>query len=121
MADSKKADKRKQTASATGMERTIGRRLRELRKAAGVSQAAIGAQAFVSTPGWIKIENGQRSPSEKLLGSLVAWLVEEKVIRPNQQAALLNELCALKYFTAKNPFLRELARERLSSLATVTT
>ena len=63
MATPTKAGKRKRTALATGTERTVGQRLRELRKAAGVSQEAIGSQGFVSTPGWIKMENGQRSPS----------------------------------------------------------
>ena len=45
---------------------TLGDRLKKLRKELGLSQEALGAQGFVSTPGWIKIENGQRQASEKL-------------------------------------------------------
>ena len=62
---------------------TIGSRVRDLRRAAGLSQETVGAQGFVSAPGWIKVENGQRSPSEKLLKSFAGLLVSEKVIRAN--------------------------------------
>jgi transcriptional regulator with XRE-family HTH domain len=114
----KMVSKRSGSPSASG-ERTIALRLHELRKLAGVSQEAMGAQGFVSAPGWIKMENGQRSPSEKLLTGFVAWLVEEKVIRPHQKAALLDELCALKYASHGNAFVREMAREHLASRSPV--
>jgi transcriptional regulator with XRE-family HTH domain len=106
--------RKKSGAPPASEKRTIALRLHELRKLAGVSQEAMGAQGFVSAPGWIKIENGQRSPSEKLLTAFVTWLVEEKVVRANQKMALLDELCALKYLCHGNAFLREMAREHLA-------
>ena len=115
----KNTTRKKSGTSLAGEERTIALRLHELRKLAGVSQEAMGAQGFVSAPGWIKMENGQRSPSEKLLTAFVTWLVEEKVVRPNQKVALLDELFALKYSNHGNAFLREMARERLASLGTI--
>jgi transcriptional regulator with XRE-family HTH domain len=116
----KSTKQKKSGAPPAGAERTIARRLHELRKLAGVSQEAMGAQGFVSAPGWIKMENGQRSPSEKLLTAFVAWLVEEKVVRSNQRAALLDELCALKYSRHGNAFLKEMAFDHLANLSTVT-
>jgi transcriptional regulator with XRE-family HTH domain len=115
----KNTTRKKSGASPAGEERTIALRLHELRKLAGVSQEAMGAQGFVSAPGWIKMENGQRSPSEKLLMAFVTWLVEEKVVRSNQKAALLDELCALKYASHGNAFVREMAREYLAALSPV--
>jgi hypothetical protein len=99
---------KKSEASPASAERTIAHRLHELRKLAGVSQEAMGAQGF-----------GQRSPSEKLLTAFVTWLVEEKVVRTNQKGALLDELCALKYASHSNAFLREMAREHLATLSRV--
>lgn len=116
MANPTKAGKSKQAAPVAGTERTIGRRLHALRKVAGVSQEAIGAQGFVSAPGWIKVENGQRLPSEKLLAAFVGWLVQEKFIRAGAKAALVEELTALKYSTHRSPFLAGLARQHLASL-----
>ena len=110
---------KKSGAPLARAERTIARRLHELRKLAGVSQEAMGAQGFVSAPGWIKMENGQRSPSERLLTAFVAWLIEEKVVRLNQKAVLLDELCTLKYASHGNAFLREMAREHLATLRDV--
>lgn len=94
----------------------LAERLQGIRRGAGLSQQAVGAQGFVSAPGWIKIENGQRSPSEKLLADFVAWLVREKLVRPNVQAGLLEELHALKYAGHRAPFLARLAKERLATL-----
>lgn len=54
--------------------RLINQRLRKLRLALGLSQEALGAQGFVSAPGWAKIENGQRQPGENLLQELVLWM-----------------------------------------------
>ena len=96
-------------------EGSLPARLKALRKEAGVSQDAIGTQGFVSTPGWIKIENGQRSPSEKLLAELVSWLVKEKVVRAGQKTALIEELCGLKYAGHRSPFLAQLARDFLKA------
>jgi transcriptional regulator with XRE-family HTH domain len=115
-----KGTKRKKSGpSPASEERTIARRLHELRKLAGVSQEAMGAQGFVSAPGWIKMENSQRSPSEKVLTAFVTWLVEEKVIRASQKLALLDELYALKYASHGNAFLREMACEHLTTIRPV--
>ena len=97
----------------------LAARLKVLRKHAGVSQEAVGAQGFVSTPGWIKVENGQRSPSEKLLAAFVDWLVEAKAIRTEAKAALVEELSALKYAAHRAPFLSQMAKDRLARLAPV--
>ena len=105
---------------ATTEEPNIAAKLLELRRAAGVSQDALGAQGFISTPGWIKIENGQRMPSEKLLAALVAFLVGEKVIRANQKDALIHELCTLKYAGHRSPFLQQIAKDQLKTLTPVT-
>lgn len=111
--------RRKSIASTEAGGRTLPARLYELRKALGFSQEALGAQGIVSTPGWIKIENGQRSASEKLLEAFVGLLAEEKVIRPNQKATLLNELCALKYAGNRSPFLSGMAKDYLEVTPTV--
>ncbi len=113
----KTVSKKAATTAAAGPN--IAARLRELRRAAGLSQEAIGAQGFVSTPGWIKVENGQRMPSEKMLAALVAFLAEEKVIRANQQEALLTELCTVKYATDRKPFLAQLAKDQIATLTPV--
>jgi transcriptional regulator with XRE-family HTH domain len=120
MSAKNKGTKRKQIGASTdGEERTIAGRLHELRKLAGVSQEAMGAQGFVSAPGWIKMENGQRSPSEEVLTAFVTWLTEEKVVRANKKAVLLDELCALKYSSHGSAFLREMARQHLAALDAV--
>lgn len=62
-----KAPERKPSAPPT----SVAARLKELRQHAGFSQEAVGAQGFVSAPSWVKIESGQRSPSEKLLAAFV--------------------------------------------------
>ena len=115
----RKAVRKKSAPPAAAGERTISRQLYELRKAAGLSQEAIGSQGFVSTPGWIKIENGQRMPSERLLEALMTFLIGEKVIRANQKEALLDELCTLKYVAHRSPFLAQLAKAHLKTLVPV--
>ena len=85
---------------------TFGERAKSLRRELGLSQEALGAQGFISTPGWIKIENGQRQPSEKLIGALVDWLVREKHIRAGAAKTLQNELLVLKHLGGTSPFLR---------------
>ena len=86
----------------------------------GISQEAIGAQGFVSAPGWIKIENGQRRPSEELLAAFVGWLVAEKLVRAGARAALIEELTARKYAEHRAPFLAKLARNHLADLPPAT-
>lgn len=89
----------------------INRRLRELRLGLGLSQEAIGAQGFVSAPGWAKIENGTRQPSDTLLEKLVAWLVKDHYVKKTESSRLLDELQALKYMSHTSLFVRKLARD----------
>lgn len=96
---------------------TLGEKLKAIRRDCGLSQEAIGAQGFVSTPGWIKLENSQRSPSEKLIESLVGWLVTDKYIRSSAAKGLKEELLTLKYLGSQSPFVRELAKTHARGLA----
>ena len=95
---------------------TLGDRLKTLRKELGLSQEALGAQGFVSTPGWIKIENGQRQASEKLIDKLAKWLVTDKYMKAPAATLLKEELLILKYLGNRSPFVRELAAVRAKGL-----
>ncbi len=101
---------------------TFGERIKNLRQELGFSQEALGAQGFVSTPGWIKIENGQRQASEKLITNLINWLVGDKHMRSAAASALKEELLTLKYLGSNSTFLRAMAKihaKTLPSAATV--
>ena len=91
-------------------------RLKQIRAETGLSQEAIGAQGFVTMPGWIKLENSQRAASEKLIDSLVNWLVRDKYIPAGNREALRDELLTLKYLdgSGKSPFLQKLAANHAS-------
>lgn len=95
---------------------TLGDRLKSLRKELGLSQEALGAQGFVSTPGWIKIENGQRQASEKLIEKLAQWLVSDKYMKSTAAKNLQEELLILKYLGNRSPFVREMATDRAKNL-----
>ncbi len=95
---------------------TLGERLKQLRRDLGLSQEALGAQDFVSTPGWIKIENGQRQASEKLIEKLCRWLVDDKHLRAGATATLKEELLTLKHLGSRSPFVRGLARAHAANL-----
>ncbi len=88
---------------------TLGEKLKMIRRDCGLSQEAVGAQGFISAPGWIKLENAQRSPSEKLLEKLVNWLVADKYVRASGAKLLKEELLTLKYLSSNSKFVRELA------------
>jgi transcriptional regulator with XRE-family HTH domain len=88
----------------------LNRRLRDLRLNLGISQEALGAQGFVSTPGWAKIENGSRQPSDALLEKLVVWLEKDRYVTKREGKPLLEELLTLKYMGHLSPFVRHLAR-----------
>lgn len=88
----------------------LGDKLRELRKQFGLSQAAVGAGGFVSKPGWIKVENGQRSASDELVGNFVNWLAEQKHIRVTQKPALYTELIVCKYLDDPSDPVRTFAQ-----------
>ena len=95
---------------------TLGDRLKTLRRELGLSQEALGAQGFVSTPGWIKIENGQRQASEKLLEKLVKWIISDKYMRAGAANALREELLTLKYLGSRSPFVRDMAKKHAEGL-----
>lgn len=88
----------------------LGQRLKTLRKRLMLSQEAVGAQGFVSTPGWIKIENNQRLPSDKLVTQFVKWLVQDKYLPGGDQERLREELLTLKYLNHRSEFVRALAK-----------
>ncbi len=94
----------------------LANRLKALRRELGLSQEAFGAQGLVSSPGWIKIENGQRMPSEKLLGALAKWLVDDKYMRTGAATALKEELFTLKYLGSSSAFVREMAKAHAQTL-----
>ncbi len=87
----------------------LAKRLRSVREQTGISLDAIGAQGFVSAPGWKKVENGQRQPSESLIEGLVHWLVSDKHIRVGAAKPLREELLLLKYLENKSAFVRDCA------------
>jgi transcriptional regulator with XRE-family HTH domain len=95
---------------------TLGERLKSLRRELGLSQESLGAQGFVSAPGWIKIENGQRQASEKLIDKLVRWLIDDKYMRSGAANALKEELLTLKYLGNRSTFVRELAKTHAKKL-----
>lgn len=95
----------------------VNKRLRELRLSLELSQEAIGAQGFVSTPGWVKIENGTRQPSDALLEKLVAWLEKDGYLTKKEGDKMLEELLSLKYMNHLSPFIRRLAQSYHEALA----
>ena len=95
---------------------TFGDRIKNLRQELGFSQEALGAQGFVSTPGWIKIENGQRQASEKLITNLINWLVGDKHMRSGAAGTLKEELLTLKYLGSNSTFLRAMAKVHAKTL-----
>lgn len=116
----RKAPVRRKAAIPNSTEEpNVTARMKELRLAAKLTQEAIGAQGIISMPGWIKIENGQRNPSEKMLERFVALMVAEGVIHANQEAALLDELATLKFSHHRSDFLRRITRERLQTIPPV--
>ena len=66
----RKTTKRKSKAPPASEELTLGKKVKLLRRVARLSQAAIGAQGFVSAPGWIKIEKASASLPRNCLKSL---------------------------------------------------
>ncbi len=99
---------------------TFGDRLKTLRRELGLSQEALGAQGFVSAPGWIKIENGQRQASEKLIEKLVKWLVTDKYMKNGPAVTLKEELLTLKYLGARSVFVREMAKKHAKTMPNAT-
>ena len=81
-----------------------------------LSQEAVGSQGFVSAPGWIKLENGQRQASEKLIENLIKWLVSDKHMKANAAGGLREELLTLKYLGSNSTFVREMAKSHAKKL-----
>ena len=94
----------------------FGERVKSLRRELGLSQETFGTRGFVSTPGWIKIENGQRQASEKLIERLTRWLVDDKYMRSGAAGTLKEELLTLKYLGSRSPFVREMAKTHARKL-----
>ena len=94
----------------------LNKRLRDLRNALGLSQEAMGTQGFVSTPGWVKIENATRHPSDALLDKMCDWLEKEGHVNAAQKQALLEELLSLKYKKHLSPFVSRLAEDYYKTL-----
>ena len=94
----------------------LNKRLRDLRNALGLSQEAMGAQGFVSTPGWVKIENATRHPSDAMLNKMCDWLEKEGHVTPAQKQALMEELLSLKYMNHLSPFVSRLAADYYKTL-----
>lgn len=95
----------------------LGLRLKNLRRDLHLSQEELGAQGFVSAPGWIKIENGQRLPSDRLIVEIVRWLAKSKHIASAESDRLREELLTLKYLSHRSEFVRELAQTHQEKLA----
>ena len=96
-------------------------RLKTLRRKIGISQEAVGAQGFVTAAGWIKIENGRRQASEKIIRRLVHWLVDENYVPLDEADALLEELLTLRYLGSRSCFVREMAMDHAAKLPNGTT
>ncbi|MBU3665097.1 MAG: helix-turn-helix transcriptional regulator [Chthoniobacterales bacterium] len=96
----------------------VSQRLRELRRSLEISQEALGAQGFVSAPGWAKIENGTRQPSDDLLEKLTDWMVKYGYLKLREKSRLLDELLSLKYMEHLSPFVCRLARDFHQSITT---
>ena len=96
-------------------------RLKALRQDIGISLEAMGAQGFVSTHFWIKMERGLRSPSEDLIMQLVSWLLKDGYLSVNTAQQLLDELLILKYLGSRSPFIRKMAVNYADRVAAGTT
>jgi PAS domain S-box-containing protein len=94
----------------------VGERLETLRRELGLTPEDLGAQGFVSPHDWIKIEKGQRLPSDKLIGKLMRWLVDNGKLPVASADRLREELLTLKCLDSRSPFVRELAQAHARTL-----
>ncbi len=95
----------------------LGKKLAELRRQAGLTQQAAAALVPVSVPALIKMENGQRLPSDSTLTLLTAAFVKAGAAKASQRKALETELLTRKYAEHRtSEFLRQMARRRLKEL-----
>ena len=82
----------------------LNKRLRDLRVALGLSQEAMGSHGFISTPGWVKIENATRHPSDALLYKLCDWLEKEGRVDATQKQSLFGRIAELEIHEPSLPF-----------------
>jgi len=94
----------------------LNKRLRDLRVSLGLSQEAMGSYGFISTPGWVKIENATRNPSDELISTLCDWLAKEGHVDAAQKQALLEELLCLKYVNSLSSFVSRLTSDYYKTL-----
>jgi transcriptional regulator with XRE-family HTH domain len=95
----------------------LGRRLAELRRGMGLTQEAVAVLVPLSVPALIKIENGQRLPSDAALERLANALAKAGAVKASQRKALGIELLTRKYAEHRtSEFLRQLARDRLREM-----
>jgi transcriptional regulator with XRE-family HTH domain len=95
----------------------FGSKVAELRRSVGLTQAQMAALVPVSLPALIKIENGQRLPSDTALARLAGALAKAGTVKASQRKTLEAELLARKYAEHRtSAFLRELARRRLAEM-----
>lgn len=93
---------------------TLGSRLAQVRRDAGLTQEAAASLASVSTPALIKIEGGRRLPGDDTLDRMTGAFVEIGAVKARQRKAFLEELLTRKYAEHRtSPFLRKIARMRL--------
>jgi transcriptional regulator with XRE-family HTH domain len=95
----------------------LGKKLAELRRSVGLTQEAVAALVPVSVPALIKIENGQRLPSDETLERLARALAKAGAVKASERKALEVELLTRKYAEHRtSEFLRGLARKRLKEI-----
>ena len=95
----------------------VGSKLAELRRSIGLTQQQMAALVPVSLPALIKIENGQRLPSDSALARFAAALAKAGAVKASQRKTLEVQLLARKYTEHRtSSFLRGLARQRLADL-----
>ncbi len=95
----------------------VGQKVAELRRSLGLTQQQLATLVPVSLPALIKIENGQRLPSDIALSRLAAALGKAGAVKASQRKMLEVELLTRKYAEHRtSAFLRELARKRLAEL-----
>ena len=89
---------------------TLHERLKQLRADTDWSQETFAAHIGISTPGYIKLENGQRLPSEKVITQIAGALFDKKTtLYAPLVASLIDELSTLKALGSKNPYIRKIA------------
>ena len=91
---------------------SLAQALAAIRQSTGFSQNRFAQElALISGPAWIKIEAGNRDPSDSLLDGLVKWLVNQRRLETKASGEVARYLKALKYLGNRVEFVRRLAAE----------